>query len=175
VYEWKSGADTGVNVVEVLEIREVNQISYYVVRIGDVDDFYTKDLHWAGRTQDSKVLARMIPPIPWFVWPIETGRRWTYRGIYEDQQGKKQHNDTFAVVGTETVEVPAGRFSALKLARETDRRDSDEYWYAPEIRFYVKWLGRRGEAQFEEQLREHRPSRRVIPESAPAPPPPQPR
>lgn len=175
VYEWKSGADIGVKVVEVLEIREVNRVSYYIVRIGELDHLYTKDLHWAGGVQDSKVVARMIPPIPWFVWPLEPGRRWSHRGTYEDPQGKRQQSDAFAVVGSETMEVPAGRFNTLKLAREGDQRDSDEYWYAPEVRFYVKWVGRRGEVQFEEQLREHRPSRRVIPESVPAPPPPQPR
>jgi len=175
VYDWKSGADTGVKVVEVLEIREVNRVSYYIVRIGDLDHLYTKDLHWAGGVQDSKVLARMIPPIPWFVWPLEPGRRWSHLGTYEDPQGKRQHSDTFAVVGGETVDVPAGRFSTLKLAREGAGRDSDEYWYAPEVRFYVKWVGRRGEQQFEEMLREHRPSRRLIPESAPPSPPSRPR
>jgi hypothetical protein len=61
------------------------------------------------------------------------------------------------------VEVPAGRFTAVKVVRETDRRDVDEYWYVPEIRFYVKWVGRRGDAQFEEQLREHRQAPRLIP------------
>jgi hypothetical protein len=61
------------------------------------------------------------------------------------------------------VEVPAGRFSTLKIVRETDRRDSDQYWYAPEIGFYVKWIGRRGDRQFEEQLREYHPAPRLIP------------
>ncbi len=32
-----------------------------------------------------------------------------------------------------------------------------------EIRFSIKWFGRRGDAQFEEQLREHRPGPRLIP------------
>jgi hypothetical protein len=85
-------------------------------------------------------------------------------------EGKVQHNDSFAVIAAETVEVPAGRFRALKVVRETDRRDSDLYWYAPEVRWYVKWIGRRRDTQFEEQLREYRMAPRLIPESAPGTP-----
>ena len=49
------------------------------------------------------------------------------------------------VVAAEAVAVPAGRFNAWKIVRETERRDSDQYWYAPDVRFYVKWIGRRGD------------------------------
>jgi len=44
-----------------------------------------------------------------------------------------------------------------------DRRDSDQYWYAPDVGFYVKWIGRRGESQFEEQLREYHRAPRLTP------------
>ena len=92
------------------------------------------------------------------------GRRWTHRGTYEDRNGTTEFNDVFSVVAAEAVEVPAGRFNALKIVRETERRDSDQYWYAPDVRFYVKWIGRRGDTQFEEQLREYHPAPRLIPE-----------
>lgn len=171
VYGWRSGAESGTKTVEILEIQEINNVPFYLVRVGDLEHFYTRDLHWAGSMREQRVEARMVPPQPWFVWPLEAGRRWTHRGTFEEPRGKKQHNDVFAVVGAETVEVPAGRFSALKVVREADRRESDEYWYAPEVRFYVKWIGRRGDVQFEEQLREYRAAPRLIPGPRPSTPP----
>ena len=171
VYTWTSGQTSGTKSVEVLEILEINTVSFYLVKVGEAEQFYTKDLRWAGSMRDGKVQSRMTPPQPWFVWPLEVGRQWTHRGSFEDATGKGAHNDSSSVVGAEVVEVPAGRFSALKVVRETDSRDSDQYWYAPEVRFYVKWVGRRGDTQFEEDLREYRPAQRLIPGPAPSRPP----
>ena len=171
VYAWTSGQTSGTKNVEVLEIREINTVSFYLVKVGEVEQFYTKDLRWAGSMRDGKVQSRMTPPQPWFVWPLEVGRQWTHRGSFEDATGKGAHNDSSSVVGAEVVEVPAGRFSTLKVVRETDSRDSDQYWYAPEVRFYVKWVGRRGDTQFEEDLREYRPAQRLIPGPATSAPP----
>jgi len=163
VYGWTSGAESGIKTVEALEIREINGVSFYLVRVGDVETFYTRDLHWAGTMQEGRVAARMTPPQPWFAWPLKAGQTWTHRGTYEDRSGKREFSDVFSVVAVEAVEVPAGRFNAFKIVRETERRDSDQYWYAPDVRFYVKWTGRRGDTQFEEQLREYHPAPRLIP------------
>ena len=163
VYAWTSGGESGIKTVEALEIREINGISFYLVRVGDVETFWTRDLHWAGAMEDGKVAARMTPPQPWFAWPLKAGQTWRHRGTYEDRSGKTEFNDVFSVVAAEPVQVPAGRFNAFKIVRETDRRDSDQYWYAPDVRFYVKWIGRRGDTQFEEQLREYHPAPRLIP------------
>ena len=77
--------------------------------------------------------------------------------------------------GLRVVEVPAGRFNALKVVHESDRGDRNEYWYAPEIRSYVKWIWRRDGSRTEEQLREYRaaprPQRHRGPVTAPTRPP----
>lgn len=164
IYGWTSGAESGTKTVEALEIREINGVSFYLVRVGDVESFYTRDLRWAGTMQDGRVTSRMTPPQPLFSWPLQAGQGWTHRGTYEDRNGTTEFNDVFSVVAAEAVAVPAGRFYAWKIVRETQRRDSDQYWYAPEVRFYVKWVGRRGDAQFEEHLREYHPAPRLIPE-----------
>ena len=171
VYGWTSGSETGTKTVEVVEIREINKVTFYLVRVGDLEHFYTRELQWAGTMREQKVESRMSPPQPWFVWPLEGGRRWTHHATYEDANSKTEVTNRFSVVATEMVEVPAGRFSAVKVVRETDRRDIDEYWYAPEVRFYVKWVGRRGDARFEEQLREYRQAPRLIPGPPSSPPP----
>jgi hypothetical protein len=168
VYGWTSGAETGIKTVEAVEIREFNDVPFYLVRVGDVQVFYTRDLHWAGTIQDGRVVSRMTPPQPWFAWPLRAGQTWSHRGTYEDRNGKAAFNDVFTVLSAETVEVPAGRFNALKIVRESERRDSDQYWYAPDVRFYVKWIGRRGDSTFEEQLRAYHPAARLIPDQPPA-------
>lgn len=162
VYGWTSGGETGTKTVEVLEIREINEVSFYLVRVADVEVFYTRDLRWAGTMQDGRVTSRMTPPQPWFAWPLRADQSWTHRGTYEDPNGKTEFNDVFSVIGGETVEVPAGRFNTLKIVRQTERRDSDQYWYAPDVRFYVKWIGRRGDRAFEEQLHSYHPAPRLI-------------
>ncbi len=170
VYDWTSGNNTGTKTVEVLEIREVNTIRYYVMRIGDIDHYYTFELQWSGSLRDGRVEARMVPPHPWLVWPLEVGKRWVHRGSYEERDTKSQQDATFAVVTAEVVAVPAGRFHAFKVVREGSRRDSDQYWYAPEARWYVRWIGRRGDVEFEERLRMHDTAPRLIPKSAPETP-----
>ena len=167
VYSWTSGSESGTKTIETLEVREINEVPFYLVRVGDVEVFYTRDLGWAGTMQDGRVTSRMTPPQPWFTWPLRTGQSWTHRGVYEDRTGKTDFNDVFSVAGRETVDVPAGRFNALKIVRQTERRDSDEYWYAPDVRFYVKWIGRRGDTAFEEQLQAYHPAPRLIPEQPP--------
>src|SRR5262249_47385991 len=150
----------------------INKVSFYLVKVGELEQFFfTRDLRWAGSMRDGKVQSRMTPPQPWFSWPLKMGSQWNHKGTYEDTTGTSPYNDSFSVVGAGVVYVPAGRFNALKVVRETDTRDSDQYGYAPEVRFYVKWVGRRGSAQFEEALREYRPAQRLIPAPAASRPP----
>ena len=156
IYEWTSGQESGTKTIEVTEVREMSGVRYYVVRLGDSEHYYTDALHWAAAVREGKVEARMVPPQPWFVWPLAPGARWVHQGRFEQSEGVVTHDDRFAVIGPERVEVPAGRYEAVKLVRETNRRDGDEYWYAPDVRWYARWRGRRGDSQFEERLREYR-------------------
>jgi hypothetical protein len=162
VYEWTSGQERGTRTIEVRESTAVNGVEYYVVDLGNsVLQYYTKDLHFAAGVEASKVLARMVPPLPWFAWPLKAAAQWNYQGVNEQQGSSKRQNDAFGVVGVELVTVPGGEFRAFKIVRQTDRRDSDQYWYAPEVRWYVRWLGRRGDVEFEEQLKAYEPAPRL--------------
>ena len=163
VYAWVSGAEKGTKTVEVTAVKEVQGVRYYVVKNAEADHYWTLDLHWAGSARDSKVQARMVPPEPWFLWPLTVGREWTHHGVFEQLSGRRESTDVFRVVEESTVDVPAGRFRGLKVMRESDSRDSDQYWYVPEVRSYVKWVGRRGEVQFEEDLVEYQAAPRALP------------
>ena len=168
VYDWTSGRESGTKTIEVVELREVNKVRYYIVRVGaserpgdsDAEHYYTEALAWAAAVRGGKVETRMVPAQPWFAWPLVPSKRWTHQGRFEQREGVTTHNDRFTVVGAEPVEVPAGRYQAVKVTRDTDRRDGDEYWYASAVRWYARWLGRRGDSQFEELLREYRPAPR---------------
>jgi hypothetical protein len=170
VYGWTLGTEIGTKTVEVVELRKWNEVMYYLVRVGDLIHLYTPELQWAGTMRDERVESRMTPPLPWFSWPLVKDRRWTHQGTYEQAGAPKQPvMDRFSVTESEPVDVPAGRFRVLKVSRETGRGDLDEYWYAPDVGFYVKWVGRRGEQRFEEQLREYH---RATDVPRPATPPP---
>jgi len=170
VYRFANGTATGTRIVEVLERREVGGIPYYVLKDADADrlNFWTIDLRWAFAVgvRDSKVEARIDRPVPWFTWPLEVGRQWIHEGVYEDRSGKRQANETFMIVGTETVEVPGGRFETVKIVREGQSADTDQYWYAPDVRSYVKWILKRGDKRIEEELVEYKPVERLIPRPA---------
>jgi hypothetical protein len=156
-FEWRAGTDTGTKSATVLETHDVGGVPYYVVRVGDVEHYYTADLQWAFAVRGSKVEARSVPPKPWFTWPLEAGRRWHHRASFEHQGGRVAELDTFRVVGVEPVVVPAGRFQALRIVREGQAADTDEYWYVPQIRWYVRWVGRRADLSFEERLQSYDP------------------
>lgn len=170
VYRVVGGTESGTKTVEVVQKREVNGIPYYVLSSPDADliNYWTLDLSWAFAVgvRDSTVQARTEPPVPWFTWPLEVGRQWNYKGVYEDRTGKRETNEAFMVVAAETIDVPAGRFETFKIVREGQSVDSDQYWYAPQARSYVRWILKRGEQRVEEELVEYKPAERLIPGSA---------
>ena len=162
-FSWTSGTESGIKTLEIVEVREVNQVRYYVARLGDTVHLYTRELHWAAAVRESRVEARMVPAQPWYLWPLEVGHTWAHQGTFEERSGKTSYSDRFRVVAVETVEVPAGRFETLKVVRETDGRDFDEYWYAPAVRWHVLRKGRRANVEFEERLQSYDPAPRLIP------------
>jgi len=78
------------------------------------------------------------------------GDRWVYGWMSRSE------------IGTKTVKVVEIR-AINKVTSVRDQRDVDEYWCAPEVRFSINWVGRRGDAQFEEQFRAYRQRSRLIP------------
>jgi hypothetical protein len=106
----------------------------------------------AGTIRNEAVESRLTPPVPLLMWPLEPGRKWEHRGVYEERGNRRELVDTFTVAGPETISTPAGSFKTIKVVRKGASGDTDEYWYAPQLGYYAKWVGRRGDAQFEENL-----------------------
>jgi hypothetical protein len=141
-------------------VQEVRGAQYRVLRVEKLDIYFTQDLHWAWAASavESKVMVRAVPPQPWFNWPLDVGRRWEYQGILEDTQRKEPLRDVYKVIGMEEVTVPAGTFRAVKIVREVEASVMDQYWYAPDVGWYVKWVGRRGKDEFQEALQVYVPA-----------------
>jgi hypothetical protein len=158
LYSLVIGTEHGTKTVEVVEIRDINNIPFYIVRVGS--RHFWPSCSGQGMP-GAKIESRMSPPLPWFSWPLEPGRQWTYRGTFQDPSGTVNRSDKFIVLASEVVEVPAGRFNTLKVVHESDRGDRNEYWYAPDVRSYVKWVGQRGTSRTEEQLREYQAAPRT--------------
>jgi len=155
VYEFSAGGRNATKTIEVAGAESVAGVTYYVANLGDIQEYFTHDIHWAASVRNSKVEARMVPPQPWYVWPLEPGRRWTHRAMFEGPQGQREQVHRFMVAGTELVDVPAGRFAAFKIVRNAEDEQSDQYWYSPQVGSHVRWLGTRGQMQFEERLKEY--------------------
>jgi hypothetical protein len=155
VYAWTAGISKGTKTSEVTAQQDLGGVQYNVLRMGTADLYYTLELHWAASVVASKVVARATPPQPWFNWPLEVGKRWEYQGAYEDQERKDRVRESYRVIGVEQVVVPVGTFQAFKIVREVNGSIVDEYWYAPDVRWYVKWVGRRGKDEFQEVLQQY--------------------
>ena len=84
-------------------------------------------------------------------FPLQAGA--TYKVVYDMKRPQKgafqaKHDRTAKVVGWEEVEVPAGKFRALKIEIEGTFQRVDKsiagtaknvIWYVPEVKRWVKW------------------------------------
>lgn len=126
----------------------------------EIDSSWTPD--WNALTAYSGVMFR--PHSGLFRFPLRTGDK--HEVSYELRRprvntAESATTGTVTVVGWETVEVPAGKFRAIKLELDTMIRPSDGarayrrhvfFWYAPEVRRWVKLQGTTPKSSFSEEL-----------------------
>ena len=89
------------------------------------------------------------PGAPWekaLNFPLFVGKKWQDHHQGEGPDGiVRNFQNTWEVKAVETVEAPAGTFSAFKIHRSftaANMRHTREqyYWYAPEVKIVVKML-----------------------------------
>lgn len=116
------------------------------------------------RNRDLNLLAveapsganKSAPYLPTFSFPLEPGKTWE-QPVTSTRSADPSRKVTATlkgtVIGWENVSVPAGTFQALKIevggyykgsnARNTwDGQRFDTIWYAPEVKYFVKWIYR---------------------------------
>ena len=87
------------------------------------------------------------PSLKYYDFPLSVGKKWTAQSIETDKKTghQRQHTIIGTVEGWEKVQVPAGKFEALKIVIKTVVKDDDKIspgtdvsWYVPALRRSVK-------------------------------------
>jgi hypothetical protein len=76
------------------------------------------------------------PSLPALKYPIEKDATWKWKGKY----GKEERSQTRTILGTEEVQVTAGKFTAVKVEVEEMREKSGDKFKSKE--WYVAGVGR---------------------------------
>ena len=128
----------------------------YQIEGGDARYWYTKQLGYLARTSGDKTVRLAAPPEDW-QWPLQVGKQWSATVTWTD---KGEQERTFVLTGVwlvetyEEVKTPAGTFKAFKVSRrEVESGASQEFWYSPEARGWVKIKGvNTADGNYEEEL-----------------------
>jgi hypothetical protein len=145
----KQVVDTVVNTVQKIDSAEVTLESRPVDgQGGTVSWVYTPDGQLRKRGS-----REFTPGVPLYAFPLEIGKSWegSYTGPAPDGTGLVDYHRKSKVVGIETVTVPAGTFTAVKIHSETSRlykgafrgslspgANAETIWYSPEAKRFVR-------------------------------------
>jgi len=86
-------------------------------------------------SQGGRLIAVLDPPEPMLKFPLKADKEWTWSGKI---QGDITGDFEFKVLGEEEVEVPAGKFTAMKVEMSGKASDGSS---ASSVRWFVKDLG----------------------------------
>ena len=98
---------------------------------------------------------------PFRDWPLYVGKTWKYESEWENNEGTKgKTSQDVEVVAFEDLQVIAGKFKAYKIAYKgivTNSRGfkgelSDTWWYAPELKNYIKHINDDGYGVYTNEL-----------------------
>ena len=108
---------------------------------------------------------------PLFDWPLEVGKKWKYEMKWENNEGTKGKTSQNAeVVSFKEESVAGGKFMAYKIeykgritnSRGFDGKLEDVFWYAPEIKSYIKHTQNDGEGFYVNDLTQYsNPSKNI--------------
>ncbi|MCB0474789.1 MAG: hypothetical protein KDC69_03890 [Flavobacteriaceae bacterium] len=110
---------------------------------------------WNGvdTTLISKTLEKDPGSTPFRDWPLAVGKKWKYVSEWENNEGTKgKTSQDVEVVSFEELQVAAGKFMAYRIEYKglvTNSRGfkgemSDTWWYAPELKTYIKHVNKDG-------------------------------
>jgi len=141
-YRWESPQGSGTFVWRVEREDLLEGEPYWVIEGAGRELWYRKsDLALAQETVRGQVDYRARPPIPQLAWPLGVGKAWEQ--VYEHERPATRQTNNIVmrshVEAAETVTVPAGTFTALKIVNRTRTGVvAVELWYAPEVGHWVR-------------------------------------
>lgn len=128
----------------------------YEIQAGDVRYWYTKQLGYLARVSGDRVTRLAQPPEDW-QWPLQPGKTWSATVTWVDSGESEQRfvlTGVWTVEAYEEVKTPAGTFKAFKVSRrEIESGASQEFWYSPAVKGWVKLRGvGTADGDYEEEL-----------------------
>jgi hypothetical protein len=139
------------------EVRAQGEDYQEVVNFDDSLGFYNGN--------DTLKTATFMNPetseTPLFDWPLEVGKKWKYEMTWENNEGTKGKTSQDAeIVSFKEETVAGGKFMAYKIeykgritnSRGFDGKLADVFWYAPEIKSYIKHTQYDGEGLYINEL-----------------------
>ena len=94
-------------------------------------------------------------------WPLQVGKKWKYESEWENNEGTTgKTSQDVEVVSFEELNVMAGTFKAYKIEYKgivTNSRGfkgemTDIWWYAPELKTYIKHVNKDGYGLYTNEL-----------------------
>lgn len=115
----------------------------YVMRVGQSESLYSREVLGVVATRaKGKLTIKRTVPYQLLSWPMGVKREWRVSFNQENVQQKSSQtfDNVVAVPRVEEVKTPAGTFAAFKIEVFGFQNGglSEEYWYAPEVRWFVK-------------------------------------
>ncbi|MCO5724314.1 hypothetical protein [Robiginitalea marina] len=117
---------------------------------------------------DTIPVADMVKPdeseTPKYDWPLEVGKKWKFENSWTSQDGTKgTQSQDVEVLSFQEETVEAGTFMAYKIQYKgtiSNSRgysaDTDEvWWYAPEVKNFIKLTQTQEDFFYEEELIEY--------------------
>lgn len=165
--EWKVGfhwqyrvtrSDKTEHIVQdVLEIDTSAQVPAYLLKAGNEESVYgLEKLDLLETRMDGILKTRRHKSNELFAWPLRLNKEWRNTFKLENLELKQTVtvDRVMTVSGIEDVRVPAGTFNAIKIEAYDYKsgRLVSEYWFSPEVRWYVKTVSYQGrDTYFREQ------------------------
>jgi len=129
--------------VEVLKVRP----GEIVLRRNRIEATYSEP--WImTRTRTTEGWMSFSPGVPTVPFPLIPGTTLRHRTETIDDRGNKGSIETILIASRwEEIEVPAGRFRAVRVDREEEvtfagaparRSQAGTFWYSPQARVYIR-------------------------------------
>jgi hypothetical protein len=156
-YSWKDHSGNGPLTKEIIREEPFGGVPSFVLKRAKSEDFYTKDvLGLLGTMSGGRITVKRTAPFQALSWPMEVGKEWTNSYTVQRLEEKSSESLEHRVVVTklEPVRVSAGTFDAFKIEIYNARTGAllNEYWYAPEVKWFVKSRVYNREGVREEEL-----------------------
>jgi len=128
---------------EVVGEEPFEGMPVYVMRVGQSESLYSREVLGVVATRaKGELTIKRTAPYQLLSWPMGVKKEWRVSFNQENVQQKSSHtfDNVVTVPRVEEVKTPAGTFPAFKIEVFGFQNGglSEEYWYAPEVRWFAK-------------------------------------